>query len=91
VKGVLSIALEAKRRHRETLIVPVDHVAEAGGGFGSKELLCPANVGRKIACANEEGGRNCQGRSEAHCVRSHKEWGLSEGNFPLPKEAGERD
>src|ERR1700676_444758 len=30
VKGVLSIALEAKRRHRQTLIVPVDNAAEAG-------------------------------------------------------------
>src|SRR6266404_2962259 len=30
VKGVLSIALEAKRRHRETLIVPVDNAAEVG-------------------------------------------------------------
>jgi magnesium chelatase family protein len=30
VKGVLSIALEAKRRHRKTLIVPVDNAAEAG-------------------------------------------------------------
>ena len=29
VKGVLSIALEAKRRHRRTLIVPVDNAAEA--------------------------------------------------------------
>jgi magnesium chelatase family protein len=30
VKGVLSIALEAKRRRRQTLIVPVDNAAEAG-------------------------------------------------------------
>jgi magnesium chelatase family protein len=30
VKGVLSIALEAKHRHRETLIVPVANAAEAG-------------------------------------------------------------
>jgi magnesium chelatase family protein len=30
VKGVLSIALEAKRRHRQTLIVPLDNAAEAG-------------------------------------------------------------
>ncbi len=30
VKGILSIALGAKRRHRETLIVPVDNTAEAG-------------------------------------------------------------
>jgi magnesium chelatase family protein len=29
VKGVLSIALEAKRRHRQTLIVPADNAAEA--------------------------------------------------------------
>jgi magnesium chelatase family protein len=29
VKGVLSIALEAKRRHRQILIVPVDNAAEA--------------------------------------------------------------
>ena len=29
VKGVLSIALEAKRRHRQTLIVPAENVAEA--------------------------------------------------------------
>jgi magnesium chelatase family protein len=29
VKGVLSIALEAKRRHRQTLIVPLDNAAEA--------------------------------------------------------------
>jgi Subunit ChlI of Mg-chelatase len=28
VKGVLSIALEAKRRHRQTLIVPADNAAE---------------------------------------------------------------
>src|SRR6202790_3085445 len=30
VKGVLSIALEAKRGHRQTLIVPMDNAAEAG-------------------------------------------------------------
>jgi magnesium chelatase family protein len=30
VKGVLSIALEAKRRHRQTLIVPLENAAEAG-------------------------------------------------------------
>ena len=30
MKGVLSIALEAKRRHRQTLIVPLDNAAEAG-------------------------------------------------------------
>jgi magnesium chelatase family protein len=30
VKGVLSIALEAKRRRRQTLIVPMDNAAEAG-------------------------------------------------------------
>jgi predicted ATPase with chaperone activity len=30
VKGVLSIALEAKRRRRQMLIVPVDNAAEAG-------------------------------------------------------------
>ena len=29
VKGILSIALEAKRRHRKTLIVPVHNAAEA--------------------------------------------------------------
>ena len=29
VKGVLSIALEARRRHRQTLIVPLDNSAEA--------------------------------------------------------------
>jgi magnesium chelatase family protein len=29
VKGVLSIALEAKRRHRQILIVPADQFAEA--------------------------------------------------------------
>jgi predicted ATPase with chaperone activity len=29
VKGVLSIALEAKRRCRQTLIVPLENVAEA--------------------------------------------------------------
>ena len=38
VKGVLSIALEAKRRHRQTLIVPVDNAAEAGGGGGDQCL-----------------------------------------------------
>ena len=29
IKGVLSIALEAKRRQRQTLIVPLDNAAEA--------------------------------------------------------------
>ncbi len=29
MKGVLSIALEARRRHRQTLIVPLDNSAEA--------------------------------------------------------------
>jgi magnesium chelatase family protein len=29
IKGVLSIALEAKRRHRQTLIVPFENAAEA--------------------------------------------------------------
>jgi magnesium chelatase family protein len=29
VKGVLSIALEAKRRQRQTLIVPLENAAEA--------------------------------------------------------------
>ena len=29
MKGVLSIALEAKRRHRQILIVPANNVAEA--------------------------------------------------------------
>ena len=29
VKGILAIALEAKRRHRQTLIVPADNAAEA--------------------------------------------------------------
>jgi magnesium chelatase family protein len=32
MKGVLSIALEAKRSHRGILIVPADNVAEAARG-----------------------------------------------------------
>ena len=34
MKGVLSIALEAKRRHRQTLIVPADNAAEAAVAEG---------------------------------------------------------
>jgi magnesium chelatase family protein len=34
IKGVLSIALEARRRQRQTLIVPLDNAAEAAVGEG---------------------------------------------------------
>src|SRR6202790_3396444 len=38
VKGVLSIALEAKRRHRQILSVPVETARKAGGGGGVNVL-----------------------------------------------------
>jgi predicted ATPase with chaperone activity len=42
IKGVLSIALEAKRRQRQILIVPLDNAAEAGRGGGCRgvRILC---------------------------------------------------
>jgi magnesium chelatase family protein len=38
IKGVLSIALEARRRQGQTLIVPLDNAAEAAGGGGRRCL-----------------------------------------------------
>src|ERR1700676_1157055 len=63
VKGVLSIALEAKRRHRQTLIVPADNAAEAAVEgvevFGASSLSEVVYFLRGDICLEPVRSTNC--------------------------------
>src|ERR1700738_1062857 len=65
VKGVLSIALEAKRRHRQTLIVPADNAAEAAVVEGVEVYG---------ASSLSEGGHFLRGDISLEPVRSTNSW-----------------
>jgi magnesium chelatase family protein len=53
VKGVLSIALEAKRRQRQTLIVPLENAAEAAWKVSMVSVQLTASL---ISCGEPEFG-----------------------------------
>jgi magnesium chelatase family protein len=64
VKGVLSIALEAKRRHRQRLIVPLDNAAEAGvvegiNVYGASSLSEVVQFLRGDICLEPVRSTNC--------------------------------
>ena len=55
VKGVLSIALEAKRRQRQTLIVPDGQCRGSGGGGGCRCLWCQLRLSEVVQFLRGEG------------------------------------
>jgi magnesium chelatase family protein len=88
VKGVLSIALEAKRRHRQILIVPVDNAAEAAvvegvDVYGARSLSEVVQFLRGEKALEPARSTNCW--SDAGCAEQELDFGEVKGQLHVKR------